>query len=355
MSSDDGPSEEELIAAYEENFVSICCLSAVCALYVYDHVLTFGQEVAMIWMRRKGLLTLIYTLLHLVTALELLWYIMSYIEFPCRNLQPQLDDCCYVLPAQFSLGIHLSCSSSCYQWPTMAVALDHHDALYSARRRDHLRLQPARVGNCRWGMPHFQRRVHGNIIRVIELATRISIIAADALVLAVTWRATFGFKRCKDSAKVKLPLTTLLLRDGTAYFSILLVLNIINIIMWTTNNVTEFPTTLTTVLLSRFILNLRQRALAPQSIVSSPSQLSDIRFSTLVQSFSDSLAHGSDEPDKEGSGESIRHDSVEGGDLIESGDEHELGVLGLRDTNGIGQESLEAAPVGSSMLLVARV
>ncbi|TFY67957.1 hypothetical protein EVJ58_g1300 [Rhodofomes roseus] len=308
MSSDDGPSEEELVAAYEENFVSICCLSAVCDVRNATDCLALGRADGPIEPFRTYNLNL--TTAATYCLLNFLWGFISAARVHAINGR------------QWRLPLIIM---TLYIVPVVATIYDY-----------------SRLG---WEI-------------AVELATRISIIAADALVLAVTWRATFGFKRCKDSAKVKLPLTTLLLRDGTAYFSILLVLNIINIIMWTTNiyqNVTEFPTTLTTVLLSRFILNLRQRALAPQSIVSSPSQLSDIRFSTLIQSFSDSLAHGSDEPDKEGSGESIRHDSVEGGDRIESGDEHELGVLGLRDTNGIGQESLEAAPVGSSMLLVARV
>lgn len=86
-----------------------------------------------------------------------------------------------------------------------------------------------------------------NTLYGFEMATRISIIVADAIVLAVTWRVTYGVKKLSAArANMKLPLTSLLLRDGTAYFSILLVINVINIVMWTTNiyhNIAVFPTT----------------------------------------------------------------------------------------------------------------
>lgn len=54
------------------------------AVYLYDRVLTSGQEIAVIWTRKMGLLAIIYTLMHVFTFLELLWYVLSYMNTPCR-------------------------------------------------------------------------------------------------------------------------------------------------------------------------------------------------------------------------------------------------------------------------------
>ena len=50
---------------------------------------------------------------------------------------------------------------------------------------------------------------------IVELATRVSIIVADAIVLLVTWRVTYGSRKLNDATKqINLPLTAMLLRDG---------------------------------------------------------------------------------------------------------------------------------------------
>ncbi|EPT03360.1 hypothetical protein FOMPIDRAFT_1158818, partial [Fomitopsis schrenkii] len=245
------------------------------AVYLYDRVLTSGQEIAVIWTRKMGLLAIIYTLMHVFTFLELLWYVLSYMNTPCR-----------VSAIIAAVRIH---AINQRDWRPAIVVM----VLY---------LVPVLAtiftySLLRWEVMDDQCYIFNiasdSELYGFELATRVSIIVADTLVLAVTWRVTYGFKKLNDmTEQLKLPLTSLLLRDGTAYFSILLVINVINIVMWTTNiyqNITEFPTTLTTVLLSRFFLNLRRRALAPRSVVSSPSQLSDLHLSTLIENLGGSL------------------------------------------------------------------
>ncbi|KAH9923606.1 uncharacterized protein B0H18DRAFT_1014195 [Fomitopsis serialis] len=356
--SSDGPSEEELIAASEQQCVRLA------AVYVYDHVLTFGQEVAVLWTRRKGWPTVIYSLLHLLTALELVWYVVAWINIPsCRDIQLNLVTaatyCGLNILWGFISAVRVHAING-REWPLSSVVMALYWVPVIATIYDYSRLEWVfEDGQC-------------HIFNTASTKTLYGIIVADAIVLAVTWRVTYGVKKLSAATtNMKLPLTSLLIRDAL-HPSILLVLNVINIVMWTSNASSPIilkyhgiPTTydivdiilyaLTTILLSRLLLNLRQRALTPQSIISSPSQLSDIRFSTLIESLSGSLPHGSDGPDSEGTGESSHYDSLEGERSTESGDEHELGVLGLHGTNSMGQESSEATPVGSSILLVARV
>lgn len=48
----------------------------------------------------------------------------------------------------------------------------------------------------------------------VVLGSRISLIAGDALVLAVTWWKTYRLKKAADAAHVKTSIVALLLRDG---------------------------------------------------------------------------------------------------------------------------------------------
>ncbi|CCL99982.1 uncharacterized protein FIBRA_02007 [Fibroporia radiculosa] len=59
----------------------------------------------------------------------------------------------------------------------------------------------------------------------------------------------------------RIPFSTLVLRDGTVYFSVLLLLNIADIILFSSGifqNLSAFNLLLTPLLLSQFLLNLRE-------------------------------------------------------------------------------------------------
>ncbi|KAJ3554285.1 hypothetical protein NM688_g3189 [Phlebia brevispora] len=89
--------------------------------------------------------------------------------------------------------------------------------------------------------------------------TRIPVIIADILCVLVTWRRTASFSG-------RTPLLWVMLRDGTMYFLVMLAINVAQIILETATFFTNAETTpiatvisvLTPILISRFILNLRQ-------------------------------------------------------------------------------------------------
>ncbi|KAH9929396.1 uncharacterized protein B0H18DRAFT_1117435 [Fomitopsis serialis] len=100
----------------------------------------------------------------------------------------------------------------------------------------------------------------------------------------------------------KATLTTLLLRDGTIYFSVLLALNVAGAVLYTTDIFRDFSLifhTISTILLSRFFLNLRDAVLVP-SMPSHPSQIcSDLEFSGVLGNIGGSLAFNEAETDDE--------------------------------------------------------
>ncbi|THG98181.1 hypothetical protein EW026_g3951 [Hermanssonia centrifuga] len=95
----------------------------------------------------------------------------------------------------------------------------------------------------------------------VTLGTRLSVIVADIIVLALTLQKTFGHRIDAIRAGVQTPLSALLLRDGTVYFATLLSLNIVQVLIRTVDSsdpVSQLIETLTPILISRFLLNLRQ-------------------------------------------------------------------------------------------------
>ncbi|EKM51647.1 uncharacterized protein PHACADRAFT_199151 [Phanerochaete carnosa HHB-10118-sp] len=99
---------------------------------------------------------------------------------------------------------------------------------------------------------------------IITLDQEISVLCGDVIVVVSTLVKTFQQWRESRRLKLKLSASSLLLRDGTVYFILLLALNVAQILTaetpatTLTASATQFITTMPSVLISRFILNLRQ-------------------------------------------------------------------------------------------------
>ncbi|KAJ3489253.1 hypothetical protein NLI96_g2240 [Meripilus lineatus] len=96
---------------------------------------------------------------------------------------------------------------------------------------------------------------------VVSIFGRAHAIFYDALVLVLTWIKTIWIKRTCLKLGVKASLTTLLLRDGTIYFLLLLMLNVCNVVAIRFGRFGALPAiteVITSILISRFIINLRE-------------------------------------------------------------------------------------------------
>jgi len=130
----------------------------------------------------------------------------------------------------------------------------------------------------------------------------VRIIAADALVLACIWHTTYGVKKLADEARVKVSISALLLRHGSIYFGILLLLNIIDIALQLTDvcvyrvrvkygyryiyqvfdQMSPMLDVFTIVLISRMLLNLRHVFATSGDTSDDQGALSTVSFATRV-------------------------------------------------------------------------
>ncbi|KAL1948796.1 hypothetical protein VTO73DRAFT_10602 [Trametes versicolor] len=138
-------------------------------------------------------------------------------------------------------------------------------------------------------------------IQSMGIASRAAGLALDATVLVLTWLRTLGMQRESRRLGLHTPLVTLLLRDGTLYFLIILVIQICGIVSVSVGNAfvlwdvwPYFDQVFTVIFSCRFMLDLRGVYLAdtlrshPDSdggddtLAPGHAELSRLRFSTSV-------------------------------------------------------------------------
>ncbi|RDX46707.1 hypothetical protein OH76DRAFT_1420098 [Lentinus brumalis] len=102
------------------------------------------------------------------------------------------------------------------------------------------------------------------IAELVVIAERATTTAYDFLILLFTLMKTAKVRKAALSLDVHPSLMVLLLRDGTTYFLLLLVMNLAQIVVAAevlgNNFIAFFISPLTSILITRFLLNLRQLA-----------------------------------------------------------------------------------------------
>ncbi|EPS93651.1 hypothetical protein FOMPIDRAFT_93217 [Fomitopsis schrenkii] len=100
---------------------------------------------------------------------------------------------------------------------------------------------------------------------------------ANLIVLVVTWRNTYRIYKLTRKTKLSAPLSVVLLRDGSLYFGLLLILNVLNIVFHyvdLSQGVSYFVALFTNMTVSHFFLNLRAASVSHDD---SPSDASSTR------------------------------------------------------------------------------
>ncbi|KAI0647410.1 hypothetical protein C8Q79DRAFT_625838 [Trametes meyenii] len=108
------------------------------------------------------------------------------------------------------------------------------------------------------------------IIQRLTIVSRGCLILSYFLVLGVTWVKTYGSVRLarENHLDISLSLMTVLLRDGSIYFTIWTILNALHILgvyVEPIEYLTIFTDAITSILVAHFILNLREAASGTQS------------------------------------------------------------------------------------------
>ncbi|KAI0804508.1 hypothetical protein BC629DRAFT_1590775 [Irpex lacteus] len=251
-------------------------------LYFFESIITFSQEVEVVWCRKWTATTWLYAFTRYTSLLFSIW-----IFIPTTQKKYVFDGCQsdqYIIDA-FEL-IQYVCFAS---FSALRVYALLNGKIIIAVVVFLLNLVPL-VTNLRRGVGHRTLHIISDFVsqspvntcvislayritvvtdprlrtQIVSLVTRVSVIVGDVLLIAVTWFKTARLYKDARKLNVKAPLATLLFRDGTFYFIILLILNILQIIEQ--NNTVLYSLTLSTslqivmtpVIICRFILDLRQ-------------------------------------------------------------------------------------------------
>ncbi|RPD64240.1 hypothetical protein L227DRAFT_560964 [Lentinus tigrinus ALCF2SS1-6] len=307
--------------------------SSALAILAYDYLLTFPREVRFVWNRRFSPATALF-LVNRYTII-LLYFVDFVTLFPiipatCQGVGKfivVLEIFPYIILAAFSglrtyalsqrntfIGLFTSLLSLV---PAGINALTK--AQYFLSTFTFVNLEPP--SNCTafsdiTANLSKAANYHFFICNRLTIASRTSLIAADICVIAVTWWSTYGIRKLTRDARLETSFGTLLLRDGTIYFMsvhcafgecVLLAMNVVHMTLNTVkpNNVVQQASYVTilenpiaSVLVSRFILNLREvDQLGPgdasfddtlPSFVNSQNQEGTLRFAS--RSFADEFS-----------------------------------------------------------------
>ncbi|KZT69130.1 hypothetical protein DAEQUDRAFT_277491 [Daedalea quercina L-15889] len=297
---------QEIVSVAEAGFCAESCYLSALVIAVYDHCLVLDEEIKFIWRRKCSIPTLLFFTLRVITLLLYVTYITPAIT--CKV------DYVLVMIGLVALAVLLlSCAAidvlriyavSRRDWriSSFASALLLINVVYylyqAATLRNRIGPSPTSCDIYPATNPH----------TLIEYYTAVvGFTVGNALVLGVTWWRTYHVKRLIDAANMcHTSVATLLLRDGSIYFGSTLLVSlamcVIDGLASLSAECTGIPslmTVLNSVLLTRFLLNLREAAPGPRSSSNSSSsgpEMPDIRIPSYpaLGSIGGSTAHGAD-------------------------------------------------------------
>ncbi|KAM5545121.1 hypothetical protein V8D89_001232 [Ganoderma adspersum] len=256
-------SMSSMAEALSSLFTSIHCSNASLVIMLYDWLVCLDQEVACIWKPSGGLNagSLVYALSRFPVMMSVVFSTatISPLSIPVSNLL-----------SLFSV-FRVYAVSGQKVMPTLVVSLLSTVTIITALiingRFTKVEILPSPF-NCSGVITLSSQWVFRS--RRITMISRISLVAAETIVIAVTWRnRIYGLGRDSRGGET---LGIILLRDGSLYFFILALLNVLHIILTALSvdevtNKASYVTLFTdpcawlrisTVLTCRFILNLRQ-------------------------------------------------------------------------------------------------
>ncbi|KAJ3556220.1 hypothetical protein NM688_g2149 [Phlebia brevispora] len=234
----------EIISELHADLLEDWVVNALAALVAYDYFITIQQEVAMVWRRKWTAAIWLFVLNRYLLVLVMILANVHATASTCFGVEvtlSALELAQYIIFAIFSaLRAYSLLNRTVFAAGILILVLL-------------LNLVPVATGIVRFPevknvmliIPSSARIVailHNNLLICsrLPLGTRIPLIAADAIVIVVTWIKTVRHAKHASFLQMSISLSEILLRDGSLYFLI------------------------TPILISRFLLNLRQ-AVSPDN------------------------------------------------------------------------------------------
>ncbi|TCD68167.1 hypothetical protein EIP91_011445 [Steccherinum ochraceum] len=275
----------EIIQAYRLYREVNCFNVAARSLFIWDYVITFSKEVRYVWGRKPTIATVLFMVNRYVNLSVTVFQLFSQAssqraERYCfistsickvvvRFVQAQITVSLLVFALFFSLRIYATWGRD---WrPALPILL--------------LALVPPATNLYQYSvsvpvpapLPSVGSTSFTSILCVsillyrgpfvtqcilVTVTNRACTTSYDFLVVLFTFMKTLGSKKAARRLKDRTPLVILLLRDGTLHFLLMLILNLAQIIVASlpraNNALSYFMSPLTSILISRFLLNLRR-------------------------------------------------------------------------------------------------
>ncbi|OSD03795.1 hypothetical protein PYCCODRAFT_1458371 [Trametes coccinea BRFM310] len=295
----EGLTAQDIVTVYEELWIPQVHYMDVASitLVVYDYLLTCSAELQVVWRRKYSLPSMLYLLNRygLFVAISV-YYLADMVTWKtdksCQVLSMTLDilvSLLYMIYAAFSaLRVH-AINNRNWWWTSLVfclglVAVPGNLASYNS---DIVTGYPL-VTACFAPMDTGGTVIDATVWKRYEFAARACLILMDVIVLAITWYRTVDVVRAARKANIKSSLMSVMLRDGSMYFAIGFVLNIVDIVtvISSLNSIAWQVLVINSVGMSRFLLSLR---MADMSACGPPDELTTLWAHQLQDSPSRSL------------------------------------------------------------------
>ncbi|RDX45251.1 hypothetical protein OH76DRAFT_1420880 [Lentinus brumalis] len=276
------------IVSEEDGLVSFnYCAMAAIVLYVYDYLITFPDEVAGFWKAKPTGATVLFFLTRYTTMAVLLFeFAIGFIQFPGTScvytsiLDDVVETMQYLPWAGFAalrayaLSRNRPISVLVFILSNITIVVNMFDTfkfvtpavipLFGCTLVDSVSPQLALVCQCivLLTAPLLQYKLTVRNTLAVAIVARASLIAADAILIVVTW-----MKLSRRGGGGGGSFVHVVLRDGTVYFICLLILNTLHLtftvasiatpVVRPVSNVIAFSEPLTAILIYRFMLNLQ--------------------------------------------------------------------------------------------------
>ncbi|EMD38314.1 hypothetical protein CERSUDRAFT_64576 [Gelatoporia subvermispora B] len=280
-------------------------------MILFDHALSLGQEVRVMRGRNISSVTLLFHVnrwLTFIYALTGILFLVNWNVLPVSSTISALSDVCdillYVVWAIFSAIRVYALSRGQWLLALCVFALSFVPAATNVYNRVTTEIVVVTVPFVGLTCTDVSKLSEDANIHFI-IATRVCVMVSDIVVLLVTWMQTWTTRRAADRANIDSPIATMLLRDGDA----LLALNVLQIVGFITNvfvyAVQVFITPLSAIIISHFLMNLRDAGTMPHDYTvqsedlsfvqrvdgQSQPQVSDIGFNRFVGNMGAELEH----------------------------------------------------------------
>ncbi|KAH9838311.1 uncharacterized protein C8Q71DRAFT_750405 [Rhodofomes roseus] len=255
------------ITALKLTFTNTACQLAAATMIFHEHTVTIAQEIRYVWGTRLTGATIIFLLNRYMVLILGITIVLQTVAWDTP----------------------LSCEATIMLYDVVSILLYIIIAVFSA-------LRAFAIGGRRWSIAsvilglglaiaiasiYFAAKSSNAYVLIIDdmpvcnytdyysvqsydeslIATRLCAILADALLIGLTLYTTLRTRRVINP-RTRTPLTTQLARDGSLYFVSLLFLNVLQMALKSvngaiTNFVSVFVAPISSILISRFMLNLR--------------------------------------------------------------------------------------------------